>query len=204
MRKIIFLDIDGVLCTAKTCAESKQRWMIRKKADENVIAGDELIRIGEDSLDARAVAELDRICAATGAEIVVSSSWRISHGYEGVRRVLEHYGFKHGHRIIGQTPNLNGHRGTEIAQWLYENVPHGIDRTDEGQHKNGVIVGPSVTFALNNNLRVCVIDDDDQVDPFVGRNVWIARGFEREGLTERYADKAIAMLNVGGKKDAKP
>jgi hypothetical protein len=170
VRKIIFLDIDGVLCTAKTCAESKQRWMARKKADEIIIAGDELSRIGDDSLDSRAVAELDRICAATGAEIVVSSSWRISHGYEGVRRVLEHYGFKHGDRVIGQTPNLNGHRGTEIARWVDENAA--------------------------GDARVCVIDDDDQVEPFVGRNVWIARGFERDGMTERYADKAIRMLNA--------
>lgn len=57
MSKIIFLDFDGVLCTARQCVASGER---------GVIAG----------LDPVALRFLDRICGKHDIKIVISSTWR--------------------------------------------------------------------------------------------------------------------------------
>lgn len=57
MSKIIFLDFDGVLCTARQCVASGER---------GVIAG----------LDPVALRFLDRICGKHDIKVVISSTWR--------------------------------------------------------------------------------------------------------------------------------
>ena len=64
MRKIIFLDVDGVLNS-----EEFSRWLWDNH--EKKYRGYEM-------LDQRAILCLQDIVFVTGAEIVLSSSWRIS------------------------------------------------------------------------------------------------------------------------------
>ena len=74
MKKILFLDIDGVLNT--------QRW--HKKMVEGHAPKDSF---GYD-FDPEAVANLCRIIEATGAEIVISSSWK-GYGMDGLQELWE-------------------------------------------------------------------------------------------------------------------
>lgn len=116
MQKIIFLDIDGVLNSA--------RW------DAQISKGSPRDRFGY-AFDPIAVKNLSKIIAETGADIVVSSSWKC-HGLDGMQEMWEERNLPG--RVIGITPNtisdemlLNMNldemdevalRGPEIEEWL--------------------------------------------------------------------------------------
>ena len=100
-RKIIFLDIDGVLVTQKSL--KKTRW------DECRYA----------RLDAKCVCNLNRLIALSAADIVLSSSWR-GHSNAEFDRVAD-YLVESGvsKRAISKTPfHADGDRGCEILEWI--------------------------------------------------------------------------------------
>ena len=106
MRKIIFLDFDGVLNTEYYQGllqfQGKQ-WQDQYGA----------------FFDPRAVRQLKRVIDTTGADIVVESSWKYL-GLEAMQvlwRVRNLPG-----RVIDITPSLTGNasKGEEIASWLSE------------------------------------------------------------------------------------
>ena len=108
--KIIFLDIDGVLCNmASITAGYKSR-----SAPEQDPYGPH----------ADCVAALNHIIENTGALIVVSSTWR-SAGLAKMRDTLKRWGVNG--IVVGITPRLTGRdrevwsyaeRGEEVRRWL--------------------------------------------------------------------------------------
>jgi hypothetical protein len=107
--RLLFLDIDGVLNSHKT----------------QVIYGT-IAFPGSDSSNGyvdnahatdRLAAELvNKLCEATGAYIVVSSSWRVGSTLAQVRIMLETLGVNPKY-ILGKTDTMNGHRGGQIARF---------------------------------------------------------------------------------------
>lgn len=106
MRPVIFLDMDGVVVTRASLS-----------------AG------GLWAADKRCVAHLNNLVEIADAEVVISSSWRITHSIESIRRVLCSAGFKWPDRVVGVTEHLvyryeNGvavgraERSDEIREWL--------------------------------------------------------------------------------------
>ena len=96
--KLIFLDIDGVICTFRNGFGHK--------------------------FDKRCLKYLGLVLTITNAKIVISSSWR--RGEVGItKKSLLQCGFPHKwhHRIIGETDRLgdNKVRGNEILKWLRDN-----------------------------------------------------------------------------------
>jgi hypothetical protein len=90
--KIIFLDIDGVLNNQSLLQ-----------------AG------GIHTIEPSMVAILKRVVDATGAEIVLSSTWRIlAENRRMVQQALRQFGM----RFIDTTPNMRGDRCDEIRDWL--------------------------------------------------------------------------------------
>ena len=106
MKKVIFLDIDGVL--------NNRPWLLANKSVAII-----------DRMDPIAVARLNKLVELTGASIVVSSSWRLpfiwSDNADGMNALLDRNGVKA--VILGMTPHLRGEasRGDEIALWLSTN-----------------------------------------------------------------------------------
>lgn len=102
MKKLIFLDIDGVL--------NSQQWFIEKCPTSL-----------RDHIDPKKVKLLAEIIKDTDAEIVISSTWRVEH-YSLILEILKSMNFDTS-KIIGKTPLSNtGHRGTEIQAWISEFV----------------------------------------------------------------------------------
>lgn len=93
--KIIFLDVDGVLNSAKYDAKCS-------------ITGGDLARF-----DPVAAVRVVGICQATGADIVLSSTWRFFPDYVDALKAA-------GLPIIGATPRGDafGTRADEIAAWI--------------------------------------------------------------------------------------
>jgi hypothetical protein len=157
--KVIFLDIDGVLCTGETV--------------------NEMVAIGMHHFCHFAkgpVYQLNKIVAETGAEIVVSSSWRCDgERWEALMTHFANMGVAK--RPIGRTidlwhrlptgSKLQPQRGDEIAAWLSTDV-------------TGFVV----------------LDDDCDMDAVKDNFVHIRNGMWRGGLHSGYAEKAIAILNT--------
>ncbi len=166
MNKVIFLDIDGVLNT---------KWWYTQM-DRNTPKD----KYGY-AFDPKSVANLKRILDETGAEIVISSSWK-SLGLSELEEMWQDRGLPG--KLIGITPNtvsdellldadldhmeLFSIRGMEIKEWL---------------DKHGKKVSHYV-----------IIDDMDNFLPeqqshFVQTNPEV-------GITEEDADKTIKILDI--------
>lgn len=173
MRKVIFLDIDGVLNT--------KDWHCRMTKDT---PKDEFGY----AFDPVAVANLARIIEETGADIVISSSWKF-YGVAKLRQMWKKRNLPG--KIIDITPNtisddmlLNANlnevafgacRGNEIKEWLSKH---------QGEYSYYVI-----------------IDDYDDLLPEQESHTVLTDSLI--GITERDAEVAIWILNhIGhGKED---
>ena len=102
--KVIFLDIDGVL--------NNQSWLNSR------LIGDVFSRNPGDDLRyfcPDLVANLQRIVEATGAQVVLSSSWRYFRTPQDIENLISQLGFKV--PILDYTP-LNHERWEAIDAWL--------------------------------------------------------------------------------------
>jgi hypothetical protein len=98
-RRVIFLDIDGVLAPIR-------RWD----------------RYGD--LDPGCIRALNEIVAQGGADVVVSSTWRYGRTVAELQAMLDAHGFVG--RVLDKTPigGPGDGRGEEIAAWL---AAHAVD-----------------------------------------------------------------------------
>jgi len=105
-RRVIFLDIDGVLAPIT-------RWD----------------RYGD--LEPACVQVLNEIAVGGDAEVVVSSTWRYGKSVDELQSMLETAGFIG--RVVGTTPigAPGADRGDEIAAWLAENTVGGYVIIDD-------------------------------------------------------------------------
>ena len=106
MRRIIFLDFDGVLNTEYY--QGLLQFQGKQWQDEHGAF-----------FDPRAVRQLKRVIDTTGADIVVESSWK----YLGLEAMQELWRVRDlPGRVIDITPSLTGNasKGEEIAAWLSE------------------------------------------------------------------------------------
>lgn len=95
MKKIVFLDMDGVLNCRRF--RSSAKW---------------------NGIDPDRVKRLNTLIERTQAEVVISSSWRYAHSPEKMQELLSGCGFTG--KIIGDIPKLHTSRHTEIKRWLDE------------------------------------------------------------------------------------
>jgi hypothetical protein len=96
---LCFLDFDGAIVTRSSMVYA----MTKENRDVEM-------------LDPVCIERLNRIVEATGAKIVISSTWRILHTLEELKLWLKEKGFRG--EVIGSTPVLYMERGVEIQTWL--------------------------------------------------------------------------------------
>ena len=158
--KVIFLDIDGVLNSHRFYKERKANgWKRTEDADE---------------ICPKHVQQFNRILDATGAKVVLSSTWRKFHELPEMVGILKSRGCKLA-QFIGRTPDgetkmesglwSSCRRGVEIQQWLDSN--------------------PGVE-------RFVILDDDSDMEHLLP---YLVRCDGMTGLTDAEADEVIKRLN---------
>lgn len=146
--RIIFLDFDGVL--------NSRRWIVG--------AGS---RIPGARIDRRAVARLNDIIGATGAKIVVSSSWRHGQSPAELQALLDGFG------LVGEVIDKIDERGPDFIQ-----RGHLIRRWLTGREVESYVV----------------LDDEALFDVLPSDRV-VRTDFEN-GLIDEHVDQSIEVLEV--------
>jgi hypothetical protein len=118
-RRVIFLDIDGVVAPIR-------RWD----------------RYGD--LDRACIQVLNSIVVSSGADVVVSSTWRHGKSVAELQAILEAAGFDG--RVVDKTPSdiRGAYRGDEIAAWLADHPVGGFviidDHADMGELRSHLVL----------------------------------------------------------------
>ena len=90
--KIIFLDNDGVICLSNNWGERAKKWANFKRDNPEVEFENRPVICRFDDFDDKAVKVLNEILEETGAEIVVSSDWRLHATLEELGEYYESQG----------------------------------------------------------------------------------------------------------------
>lgn len=169
MKKIIFLDFDGVLNT-----EHNQNMLLYKgKAWKDKYGA---------FFDPKAVAELNRIVEETKADIVIESSWKYL-GLEAMRQMWRDRNMPG--NVIDVTPS------SASNNWL---LNANLDEMDPAHTQwKGVEIASWIAENLHDEDRYVIIDDeyvilDSQLPHFIITNPY-------DGIIPELADRAIKLLN---------
>lgn len=167
MRKIIFLDIDGVIATYDTVVDCT--WGL--SPDKQTMLG--------------------IILNSTGAEIVLSSSWRLN-TVEETREYMTGQGFLFSDKIVGVTIraykyissdykiDLSIPRGVEIQQWIDTHI-----HSDNGKNWERKKLGVDYNYVI--------LDDD--TDMLLNQAKYFINTDAMKGMSSRDMRKAIKILN---------
>ena len=160
--RVIFLDFDGVL-NSRQFMESGQ------------FGTGEGLDFGHSQIDPAAVERLNKIVEATGAKIVISSSWRHIWSLGEIVKMLKKRGFRFTDSIIGVTPSLLSNRGSEVAEWLGR------------QEEHARIGGDSVQ-------SYAILDDSTDFEP--EQHEHMVHTDAHFGLTDDDIGRAISILGM--------
>jgi hypothetical protein len=167
MKKVIFLDIDGVLATPQ------------------------YLKHGIWALNPEKQQMLGKILSETNADIVLSSSWRCN-TLEETKAYMEKEGFLFTDKIVGITirayqwlergtgVHLSIPRGVEIKQWIDTNI-----HSENGKNWKRLTVDKDYTYLI--------LDDDS--DMLLEHKNHFVRTNSEIGLTDDDVNKSISILN---------
>lgn len=147
--RILFLDVDGVLNSHKTQIVYGGTPFPGFDSNNGYVDHAECT-------DLMAAELVNKVCASTGAVIVVSSSWRIGSTLSQLKTMMETLSINPD-LIIGKTPALSGKRGFEIANFL-ERVGTEAGRKSLVDHGH---LSEDVIFNKNAFVQSYAILDDD-------------------------------------------
>ena len=112
MKKVIFLDIDGVL--------NSEEFLRSIPTDKLVLVPFDEANFSDNQIDKSKVKLINQIIEETNAEIVISSFWRLGYSLQGLKDIFNHAGLKG--QIIDVTPSIpTEDRNVEIKLWLAHN-----------------------------------------------------------------------------------
>lgn len=163
--KILFLDIDEVL----TSIEFSERLLATTGKHREL-----------DEVDPLACARLERVLQATGAKIVLSSTWRILRSTAFVQDVLRNAGAPSA-EIISVTPRLDAGPCPELAIWLAKT--------------RGEEISVWLATAAHRVGRYAIVDDGEDAGEGHDPSVFVCTTVE-QGLTDADADRLIQILNA--------
>lgn len=180
--KAIFLDIDGVLNTERRALQAHEG-----KCDSH----DEYGRL----FDENALYWLNKIIDETGAEIVISSSWR-NDGLDKLRKMwrkryskcynkMELNPYRHYNKIADVTFSLTTSKYLEQKTLMNQ-----LSEDDRWIRGNQIDVYLKTHPEIENFV---IIDDDNDMLDF--QQKYFINAKDPNGITEELANKAIEILN---------
>lgn len=117
MKKIIFLDIDGVCNSSKYFDSELSLQQAAGKSDAQIML------VSHDlHLDPAALQLINELVDQTGAEVVVSSTWKSTYTIDAFNKLFTARGATF--KVVGRTPTIHGSfqkhvpRGREIKAYL--------------------------------------------------------------------------------------
>jgi len=174
MKKIIFLDIDGVLNIFSPSYRSA-----------------DYVNLAEDTVEPHLMKRLEYIIEKTQASIVISSHWELSH----IKTVLEQKRFKYLDKIIARTPRVT----KRIFLDLEINQDRVLNKNDNNTYL--LMRGDQIQeYLLSTDFKGNYIVLEDEIDDVCGdecnvipRNKVIEIDMN-EGLSNKNAQEAINIL----------
>jgi hypothetical protein len=165
--RIVFLDIDGVLNHCDT------RHDVRPTSTE-------LLPI---PIEPACMARLNRLIAATGAKIVISSSWRLFACWQDLGPALVRHGLVAD--VIGETPDLVND-ATWIANWHErKGTPFTYESLERGwEIGEWLAAHPEVTAFV-------ILDDCSDMDAL---KPWLVLTHPNDGLDDPDVERAKWLL----------
>lgn len=168
--KIVFLDFDGVLNSRKYFNS-----LANKEEDERLV-----LVTTDQQLDPKAVELVNQLVERTGAQVVISSSWRILHALDeetntgkierpSLNTILKNAGARF--KAVGTTPRTYEDRGIEIQLYLDY-------LKSKGEEVEAFVI----------------LDDDSDMAHFLNTKHFVKTAFEY-GFTEFHLEEAIKALN---------
>lgn len=152
--RVVALDIDGVLATASSY---RRAGFGVDSAPWTVLRRD-------------LAAQVQALCSAADASVVVSSAWRLLFPLDELAGWLADVGLTA--PVLGATPHLPGRpRGAEIASWCLD---RGIGDQD-----------------------LVVLEDEEDVRPYRGRWVQTHFGGPDQGFTAGHLRRALRLWGLG-------
>jgi len=111
--KVIFLDHDGVICLSNNWGGRTKKWAKyrSKNPDSSKEKKDAPVFVRFDDFDKKAIKVLNEIIEETGAEIVVSSDWKLHATLEELGEYYESQGIIK--KPIALTPNIQNCKDIE-------------------------------------------------------------------------------------------
>jgi hypothetical protein len=170
MKKILFLDVHGVLALGQSGIDTELD--------------------GGDVFDADCMENLNELVNRTGCMIVISSSIRKDGDVDYLRAFFQRRGFEFPLNIVGKTIHAYEHitkgvhmsipRGVEVQQWLDVNV-----HSDDGKNFKLKEYGVDYTY--------CIVDDCD--DTLSSQLPHLVLTQSAKGFDERALKMAALILN---------
>ena len=115
------------------------------------------------------VLNVSTLCLRAEASIILSTSWRHQFTPPKLDEFLRATGLDASILILGVTPRL-GHRGKEIEASV---EAHGLTKND-----------------------ICILEDEEDVTPFRGRQIKTSFVGSRSGFTERHLVRAFRLFDL--------
>ncbi|MFC3125121.1 HAD domain-containing protein [Pseudoroseomonas globiformis] len=219
MTPILFLDIDGVLLSGRAWLLPTNQRLQAAAAKLTRSQATELI--GRDAaFDACAVALVCRICEASGARVVIASSWRYTVGYEQTRVKLLEQGLPevlfHKDWACPMARFSTPEKGPDISFWLDEHggararpwivlddeevVPGATLKVDglEGLSASDAAAAVRYLGGTDAGLGVRPLPEGDMrhvVEEFSGHRVEACRWLEGAGGRETRRRRPSALLD---------
>ena len=182
MEKLIFLDIDGVL-NHVSWARAQGPNLTRKPKDPGAQYERHLIH----SVDPSCVRRLARIVELTGAQIVLSSSWRQHEQWTRTEHVLQSMGVSA--PIIGRTPIAAEHDPEIFRRW------RGRTPADGQPWPRGYEIQQWLDEHPSRDVRViAILDDDPDMEHLAPRLV--RTDYETGGLQSAHMSQTIRLLGA--------
>jgi len=115
------------------------------------------------------VVNVSTLCLRAEASIIFSTTWRELYPHDRLCGFLHEAGLDTSIPILGRTPSI-GHRGKEIAASV---EAHGLTKND-----------------------ICILEDEEDVSPFRGRQIKTSFVGSRPGFTARHLTRALRLFGL--------